>query len=160
MAWKNYKKHIHRNRIAKKYTREWFNWSDNVTAYDIFDYSTSIEKADYRYTSRYYSHYHESYMARYGYDFHGAIKDLSNEDVWDIQKKMRKEQFDKAKKLTEGAYDKYRRAGTLHRTKAVFELNRKYDKVVSFVGKSGTEEDYDELENKGYMSPILGWWWD
>ena len=155
MAWKNYKRNYHRNRIARRYVRERFNWDNHVTAWDVLDY---VDRDAYRYEYQFYSSYYGEILNRYGYDAHRALGDLPHESKWEIQKKMRDNQFIGAKKIADGGYSKYRRCGSNHMAKALFQSYRHYDRLISRFGKYWTEEEYDEIGNQDCTDAHLGWW--
>lgn len=158
MSWKNYKKEIHRRRIAKRYVRDWFNYRNEPYLPEVFDH-TDKNKEDYIQIRTYYSKLYDETYTYPVVDYRKAWVELSQEEVWGEEKSRLRTQFISAKKLTSGAYDKYRRVSKLSVGKAWFSVHRKYDKHVQYVGKYGTEEEIDNLTPTGDVFTRFGWWW-
>lgn len=158
MAWKNYKRESHRRRIAKRYMTEWFTYRNTVSIHEVFDYSDK-QKSDYVYEYKYYSSYHKKTFSHRAVDFHKAWGELSQEEVWEVERRNYKTQETAAKKLTDGAYDKYRRLSKLRVGKAWFDVHAEYDRHVRYIGKFGTEEEIDNLTPTGDVFTRFGWWY-
>lgn len=158
MAWKNYKRNYHRNRLAKRYINDWYSWQNNLSVYDVFEY-TDKDKKDYIYEYEYYSRALEETYTRRAVDFHQAWKELSQEELWDAERLNKKAQKIQAKKLASGSYDTYRRLGGISVGKAWFGVQRKYARQVRHIGKYGHEEELDELHTQHSYNTHFGWWW-
>lgn len=156
MAWKNYKKEVHRRRIAKRYLNSWDTgiFESDRLHWELDDNRNLVENPEKHYGNRKFLGYWFTV-----FDVHTAMNSLTKENFWKLQEIIQEKNFNRAKQLTNGSYDKYRRVWQLRVGKAWFGVHRKYDKHVKYIGKYGTEEEIDELVSQGDILTHFGWWW-